>query len=49
MLNKSSGYIKSRLALDRRSLFIHQLFGRDYLEAENESAWVANNFHEIPS
>lgn len=46
--NKSSGYIKSRLALDRRSLFIHQLFGRDYLEAENESAWVANNFHEIP-
>lgn len=45
---KSSLEIKLALALDRRALYINQLFSSDYLSGEVEAAWFATNFHDIP-
>ncbi len=45
---KSSAKIKLALALDRRALYINQLFSKDYRNAENESAWFSTHFHDLP-
>lgn len=44
----SSQAARSALALDRRSLYVNQLYTRDPLAGEMEAAWVSDNFYTIP-
>ena len=46
--NLATTEAKERLTLQRRVLFLNQLYASDYLDGEREAAWVAENLAEIP-